>query len=178
MPDGLRAEAREAADDPGIADLLADALHLLFEDVAGGPVGFDLGAVEQEVCYGFQAMANALGGTVDKTGLREYGSTETTILGEGRSVLEGMPQHQKTWMSHGDSVHRAPEGFEVLATTAGAEVAAFANEAKGLFGVQWHPEVKHSAYGQQVLELLAAGTIENMRDIRRSAGLIHEPITQ
>src|ERR671921_672978 len=74
------------------------------------------------------------------------------ILGDGRSVLEGMPQHQKTWMSHGDSVHEAPAGFDVLATTAGAEVAAFANEEKGLFGVQWHPEVKHSAYGQQVLE--------------------------
>ncbi len=63
-----------------------------------------------------------------------------------------MPQHQNTWMSHGDSVHEAPEGFEVLATTAGAEVAAFANEEKCLYGVQWHPEVKHSAYGQQVLE--------------------------
>jgi GMP synthase (glutamine-hydrolysing) len=113
---------------------------------------FEAGVPVFGICYGFQAMANALGGKVDKTGLREYGSTQTTILGEGRSVLEGMPQHQNTWMSHGDSVHEAPEGFEVLATTAGAEVAAFANEEKGLYGVQWHPEVKHSAYGQQVLE--------------------------
>src|SRR5919107_564142 len=113
---------------------------------------FEAGVPVFGICYGFQAMANALGGKVDKTGLREYGSTETTILGEGRSVLEGMPQHQKTWMSHGDSVHEAPDGFEVLATTAGGEIAAFANEEKGLFGVQWHPEVKHSAYGQQVLE--------------------------
>lgn len=113
---------------------------------------FEAGIPVFGICYGFQAMANALGGKVDKTGLREYGSTQTTILGEGRSVLEGMPQHQNTWMSHGDSVHEAPEGFEVLATTAGAEVAAFANEEKCLYGVQWHPEVKHSAYGQQVLE--------------------------
>ncbi|MFE4834366.1 glutamine-hydrolyzing GMP synthase [Arthrobacter sp. NPDC056691] len=113
---------------------------------------FEAGVPVFGICYGFQAMANALGGKVDKTGLREYGSTQTTILGEGRSVLEGMPQHQNTWMSHGDSVHAAPEGFEVLATTAGAEVAAFANEEKSLYGVQWHPEVKHSAYGQQVLE--------------------------
>jgi GMP synthase (glutamine-hydrolysing) len=123
---------------------------------AGAPsVGADLfeaGVPVFGICYGFQAMANALGGKVDKTGLREYGSTQTTILGEGRSVLEGMPQHQNTWMSHGDSVHEAPEGFEVLATTAGAEVAAFANEEKCLYGVQWHPEVKHSAFGQQVLE--------------------------
>ncbi|UKA53114.1 glutamine-hydrolyzing GMP synthase [Arthrobacter sp. FW305-BF8] len=113
---------------------------------------FEAGVPVFGICYGFQAMANALGGKVDRTGLREYGSTQTTILGEGRSVLEGMPQHQNTWMSHGDSVHEAPEGFEVLATTAGAEVAAFANEEKCLYGVQWHPEVKHSAYGQQVLE--------------------------
>ena len=97
-------------------------------------------------------MANALGGKVARTGLREYGATETTTLGEGRSILAGMPQHQSTWMSHGDSVHEAPEGFEVLATTAGADVAAFANEDKRLYGVQWHPEVKHSAYGQEVLE--------------------------
>ena len=80
---------------------------------------FEAGIPVFGICYGFQAMANALGGKVDKTGLREYGSTQTTILGEGRSVLEGMPQHQNTWMSHGDSVHEAPEGFEVLATTAG-----------------------------------------------------------
>ncbi|MFP5313387.1 MAG: glutamine amidotransferase-related protein, partial [Actinomycetes bacterium] len=57
---------------------------------------FEAGVPVFGICYGFQAMANALGGKVDKTGLREYGSTETTILGEGRSVLEGMPQHQKT----------------------------------------------------------------------------------
>ncbi len=113
---------------------------------------FEAGVPVFGICYGFQAMANALGGKVDKTGLREYGSTETTVLGEARSVLDGMPQHQNTWMSHGDSVHEAPPGFEVLATTAGAEVAAFANEEKCLYGVQWHPEVKHSAYGQQVLE--------------------------
>jgi GMP synthase (glutamine-hydrolysing) len=113
---------------------------------------FETGIPVFGICYGFQAMANALGGKVAQTGLREYGATETTTVGEGRSILAGMPQHQSTWMSHGDSVHEAPEGFEVLATTAGADVAAFANEEKSLYGVQWHPEVKHSAYGQQVLE--------------------------
>jgi GMP synthase (glutamine-hydrolysing) len=113
---------------------------------------FEAGIPVFGICYGFQAMANALGGKVARTGLREYGATETTTIGEGRSILEGMPQHQSTWMSHGDSVQEAPEGFEVLATTAGTDVAAFANEEKCLYGVQWHPEVKHSAYGQQVLE--------------------------
>ncbi|WP_423181996.1 glutamine-hydrolyzing GMP synthase [Arthrobacter sp. NyZ413] len=113
---------------------------------------FEAGVPVFGICYGFQAMANALGGTVAQTGLREYGATEATTVGEARSILAGIPGSQNTWMSHGDSVHEAPAGFEVLATTAGAPVAAFANEEKHLYGVQWHPEVKHSAHGQQVLE--------------------------
>ncbi|MDQ6752488.1 MAG: glutamine-hydrolyzing GMP synthase [Actinomycetota bacterium] len=113
---------------------------------------FEAGVPVLGICYGFQAMASALGGTVAQTGLREYGSTDVTTIGVGRSILTDVPNHQNAWMSHGDSVHQAPEGFEVLASTAGAPVAAFANEAKGLYGVQWHPEVKHSDYGQKVLE--------------------------
>ena len=113
---------------------------------------FEAGVPVLGICYGFQAMANALGGKVAKTGLREYGSTDANAVGGARSILEGTPEQQNTWMSHGDSVQEAPPGFEVLATTAGAPVAAFANEEKRLYGVQWHPEVKHSAHGQSVLE--------------------------
>ena len=113
---------------------------------------FEAGVPVLGICYGFQAMANALGGKVAKTGLREYGATDATAVGGSRSILEGTPDQQNTWMSHGDSVQEAPPGFEVLATTAGAPVAAFANEEKRLYGVQWHPEVKHSAHGQSVLE--------------------------
>ncbi|GLB67060.1 GMP synthase [glutamine-hydrolyzing] [Arthrobacter mangrovi] len=116
------------------------------------PQLFQAGVPVFGICYGFQAMANALGGKVAKTGLREYGATNATTVGAARSILAGMPETQITWMSHGDSVHEAPEGFEVLASTAGAPVAAFANEEKALYGVQWHPEVKHSDLGQQVLE--------------------------
>ncbi|MGW9403159.1 glutamine-hydrolyzing GMP synthase [Arthrobacter sp. NPDC055585] len=116
------------------------------------PALFDAGVPVFGICYGFQAMAAALGGKVAKTGMREYGSTDAAAVNGSRSILEGTPEHQNTWMSHGDSVHEAPEGFEVLASTAGAPVAAFANEEKQLYGVQWHPEVKHSAHGQQVLE--------------------------
>lgn len=113
---------------------------------------FEAGVPVLGICYGFQAMANALGGKVAQTGLREYGSTDATAVGGARSILEGTPDQQNTWMSHGDSVQEAPPGFDVLATTAGAPVAAFANEEKRLYGVQWHPEVKHSAHGQSVLE--------------------------
>ncbi|GAA1350984.1 glutamine-hydrolyzing GMP synthase [Falsarthrobacter nasiphocae] len=113
---------------------------------------FEQGVPVLGICYGFQAMANAMGGTVAQTGLREYGATETRAEGGARSILNGIPEVQSTWMSHGDSVHSAPEGFETLATTAGAPVAAFANEERRLYGVQWHPEVKHSAHGQRVIE--------------------------
>ncbi|MCQ9166053.1 MULTISPECIES: glutamine-hydrolyzing GMP synthase [unclassified Arthrobacter] len=113
---------------------------------------FEAGIPVLGICYGFQAMAAALGGTVAKTGSREYGATNVTLSGEGRSILASTPASQNTWMSHGDSVQEAPDGFDVLASSAGAPVAAFANEEKCLFGVQWHPEVKHSEFGQKVLE--------------------------
>ncbi|WP_309082166.1 glutamine-hydrolyzing GMP synthase [Zhihengliuella sp.] len=113
---------------------------------------FQAGVPVLGICYGFQAMANALGGKVAQTGLREYGATDATMSGEARSILAGTPAAQNVWMSHGDSVHEAPEGFEVLATTAGAPVAAIADDARRLYGVQWHPEVKHSDHGQRILE--------------------------
>jgi GMP synthase (glutamine-hydrolysing) len=117
---------------------------------------FDLGVPVLGICYGFQVMATALGGEVAKTGQREYGSTAVRISDAARNgahdLLDGQPAEQTAWMSHGDSVSRAPEGFEVLASTEGTPVAAFANDERKLYGVQWHPEVKHSAYGQAVLE--------------------------
>ncbi|MCI0159166.1 glutamine-hydrolyzing GMP synthase [Leifsonia shinshuensis] len=117
---------------------------------------FELGVPVLGICYGFQVMATALGGEVAKTGRREYGSTAVRVsdaaIGGAGSLLDGQPEQQTAWMSHGDSVSRAPEGFEVLATTDDTPVAAFANEERKLYGVQWHPEVKHSQYGQAVLE--------------------------
>ncbi|WP_285115787.1 glutamine-hydrolyzing GMP synthase [Leifsonia sp. fls2-241-R2A-40a] len=112
---------------------------------------FDLGVPVLGICYGFQYMATALGGEVARTGQREYGSTAVRISDAG-VLLEGQPEEQTAWMSHGDAVSRAPEGFEVLASTEGTQVAAFANDERKLYGVQWHPEVKHSVYGQAVLE--------------------------
>ncbi|PJI94839.1 glutamine-hydrolyzing GMP synthase [Luteimicrobium subarcticum] len=115
------------------------------------PALFEAGVPVLGICYGFQAMAKALGGDVAQTGQREYGGTEVEVCAAG-VLLAGTPENQTTWMSHGDSVHRAPDGFEVLATSAGSPVAAFEDSARRLFGVQWHPEVKHSAHGQAVLE--------------------------
>ncbi|MDQ1112807.1 GMP synthase (glutamine-hydrolyzing) [Microbacterium testaceum] len=112
---------------------------------------FDLDVPTLGICYGFQVMAKALGGEVANTGLREYGATDATVVTEG-TLLEGQPAEQNVWMSHGDQVSRAPEGFVVLARTAHTPVAAFANDARRMYGVQWHPEVKHSDHGQRVLE--------------------------
>jgi len=113
---------------------------------------FDLGIPMFGICYGFQVMARALGGEVSQTGLREYGATEAVVLAAGGALLEGLPSEQTVWMSHGDSVLQAPEGFEVLAKTASTPVAAFGDANRCLYGVQWHPEVKHSTHGQAVLE--------------------------
>ncbi len=112
---------------------------------------FDLGVPTLGICYGFQYMAASLGGEVAATGLREYGSTDAVTTADG-VLLDGIPADQNVWMSHGDSVAKAPEGFTVNATTAGAPVAAFSDDARKFYGVQWHPEVKHSKHGQQVIE--------------------------
>jgi GMP synthase (glutamine-hydrolysing) len=104
------------------------------------------------ICYGFQAMAQAMGGTVERTGLSEYGGTPLAVT-ESESVLfAGLPTEQSVWMSHGDSVTAAPGGFTVTATTAGAPVAAMEAVDRRLAGVQFHPEVMHSQHGQAVLE--------------------------
>ncbi len=112
----------------------------------------ELGIPVLGICYGFQVMARQLGGEVANTGLREYGSTELTVTGDGGALLTGQPLEQTVWMSHGDSVSREPDGFDVLASSGSTPVAAFASDARRLYGVQWHPEVKHSEFGQRVLE--------------------------
>ena len=113
------------------------------------PALFDLGVPVFGICYGFQAMAQALGGTVARTGTSEYGRTELNVV--GGELHSDLPQTQPVWMSHGDAVTSAPDGFEVIATSAGAPVAGFENKARRLAGVQYHPEVLHSPHGQQVL---------------------------
>jgi len=113
---------------------------------------FETGVPAFGICYGFQAMARALGAEVRRTGLSEFGETALQVI-EPRSVLfTGLPTEQTVWMSHGDAVWTAPEGFVVTAESQGAKVAAFEAPARGLAGVQFHPEVVHTPHGQKVLE--------------------------
>lgn len=101
------------------------------------------------ICYGHQVMAKALGGVVEETGTREYGRTNITV--EGGILHDGLSPTHSVWMSHGDAVVQAPEGFEITATSPGAPVAAFENKERRMAGVQYHPEVLHSPHGQEVL---------------------------
>ena len=111
----------------------------------------DSGTPVLGICYGFQAMAQVLGGSVAHTGMREYGRTTVSVTDSG-VLLAGLPAMVSAWMSHGDEVIVAPLGFAVTATSARATVAAFEDPDRRMAGLQWHPEVMHTERGQQVLE--------------------------
>ncbi|MCL1801868.1 MAG: glutamine-hydrolyzing GMP synthase, partial [Promicromonosporaceae bacterium] len=103
------------------------------------------------ICYGFQLLAQGLGGEVARTDLAEFGRTTANVSSPG-VLLEGSGPELDVWMSHNDAVFTPPEGFTALAATPGAPVAAFEDVDRRLFGVQWHPEVLHSENGQRVME--------------------------
>jgi len=112
---------------------------------------FDAGIPVFGICYGFQAMARALGGEVAQTGLSEFGRTPLEVRQPG-ALFAGLPSELSVWMSHGDSVASAPQGYTVTAATSGAPIAAFENPATRCAGVQFHPEVLHTEHGQAILE--------------------------
>lgn len=143
---------------------------------------FEAGVPVLGICYGFQVMAHELGGEVDKAALGEYGKTEA-IIDSAKGILQDSPARQDVWMSHGVAVNRAPEGFEVLAHTEGAPVAAMQDPSRGLYGVQWHPEVTNTPLGQDLIDCFlhqcaglpsdwnASGIIEQqVEKIRRTVG--------
>ena len=101
------------------------------------------------ICYGFQLMVDGLGGVVERTPAGEYGATDLEALGAG-TLLAGPPR-RRVWMSHGDTAVTPPPGFTVTARTAGTPVAAMEDAARGLYGVQFHPEVAHTEHGTEIL---------------------------
>ena len=128
------------------------------------------------ICYGFQAMAATLGGTVAQTGLSEFGATELTANTDS-CLFAGLPAAQNVWMSHGDSVQQAPAGFTVTASSAGAAVAAFEDLSRNLAGVQFHPEVMHSEHGQKVLEHFLYD-IAKLEPTWTPAGIVDEQVAR
>jgi GMP synthase (glutamine-hydrolysing) len=131
------------------------------EGAPPAPAGLlDAGIPVLGICYGFQVMVAELGGTVARTGVAEYGGTALRLLpGAGSTLLAGLPSPQRVWMSHGDTCTEPPPGFAVTARTPASPVAAVEDAGRGLYGVQFHPEVAHTPAGTEMLRrfLAAAG---------------------
>jgi GMP synthase (glutamine-hydrolysing) len=113
------------------------------------PELFSLGVPTLGICYGMQLMAQELGGSVERTGVSEFGKTAVRV---GGRLAEGLPEEQTAWMSHRDSVAAPPEGAQVTASSPAAPIAAFEDPERRLYGVQFHPEVVHTPHGQELLK--------------------------
>ena len=111
---------------------------------------FSLGVPTLGICYGMQLMARDLGGSVERTGVSEFGKTE--LEATESELFHHLPPEQTVWMSHRDSVTAAPTGSEITASSPSAPIAAFEDRARRLYGVQFHPEVVHTPHGQEILK--------------------------
>ncbi|RHW32431.1 glutamine-hydrolyzing GMP synthase [Lysinibacillus yapensis] len=111
---------------------------------------FELGLPILGICYGMQLMSHALGGKVEPADHREYGKAEINITADNK-LFGDLPKDQVVWMSHGDLVTEVPEGFEVIATSTSCPISAMQNAERGFYAVQFHPEVRHSVYGNDLL---------------------------
>ena len=116
---------------------------------------FNLGVPVLGICYGMQLMSDSLGGTVSKADHSEYGKALLKHTQKDALLLNGLPEEHVVWMSHGDLVTKIPEGFEVVATSDDCPIAAIENKDQKWFGVQFHPEVKHSEKGFDLLKNFA-----------------------
>src|SRR5919197_1057510 len=111
---------------------------------------FELGVPTPGICYGMQLMAQELGGRVDRTGVSEFGKTE--LCAEEGALFAGLPDEQTVWMSHRDSVTAPPAGARVVGGSPSTPIAAFEHRQRHLYGVQFHPEVVHTPYGNDLLK--------------------------
>jgi len=110
----------------------------------------ELGIPVLGICYGMQLLVHELGGRVQEAEVGEFGRSELRVQ-HGGVLLEGLPSEQTCWMSHRDTVFEPPPGFTALASSTGSPVAAVESRERGIYGIQFHPEVVHTPYGQQIL---------------------------
>jgi GMP synthase (glutamine-hydrolysing) len=115
------------------------------------PALLELGIPVLGICYGMQLLARELGGRVEGAEVGEFGRSELIVREHG-TLLAGLPAEQTCWMSHRDTVYEAPPGFTELARSRESPVAAFESAERGVYGIQFHPEVVHTPYGQDVLK--------------------------
>ena len=129
----------------GPASVYAEGAPPLRKELLG------LGIPVLGICYGMQLMVHELGGEVEQAPAGEFGRTSLTVKDGGGTLLTGMPAEQSCWMSHRDTVFEAPPGFSALASSPASPVAAFEQAERGLYGIQFHPEVVHTPYGTEIL---------------------------
>jgi GMP synthase (glutamine-hydrolysing) len=142
----------------------------------------ELGVPVMGICYGMQLLVHELGGRVEQAEVGEFGRSDLTVIEHG-VLLEGMPKEQTCWMSHRDTVIEPPPGFTALASSSVSPVAAVEDATRGIYGIQFHPEVVHTPYGQEILTRFltevcgcertwsAAGIVEDqIARIRRQVG--------
>jgi GMP synthase (glutamine-hydrolysing) len=110
----------------------------------------ELGVPVLGICYGMQLLMHELGGRVEQADVGQFGRADLTVLQPGR-LLAGLPREQTCWMSHRDTVYEPPPGFTALASSGASPVAAVEDVARGVYGIQFHPEVVHTPYGQEIL---------------------------
>ncbi|HEX7308318.1 glutamine-hydrolyzing GMP synthase [Lentzea sp.] len=173
------ASVSEILDKNPLAIVLSGGPSSVYEEGAPqvDPKLFETGVPVFGICYGFQAMARALGGSVEQTGTREYGRTDLSVPTEGGALHQELPASHPVWMSHGDAVTKAPEGFTVTATSEGAPVAAFEDRQRRFAGVQYHPEVHHSPHGQEVLRRFLHD-IAGLRPQWTTSSIVDEQVTR
>jgi GMP synthase (glutamine-hydrolysing) len=111
----------------------------------------ELGVPVMGICYGMQLLVHELGGRVEQARLGEFGRSDLTVTDQGL-LLAGTPSEQTCWMSHRDTVFEAPPGFTALASSSASPVAAVEDTRRGIYGIQFHPEVVHTPYGQDILK--------------------------
>lgn len=147
------------------------------------PRVFEMGIPVLGICYGHQLMAEMLGGQVQCSEFREYGRSIMKVLDSSMPLLQGLEMESQVWMSHGDSIKAVPPGFYVLASTDSCPVAAMADPHRHLYGLQFHPEVRHTVFGQEIISNflfkicamrgdwnLTSFIEESVAEIRRVAG--------
>ncbi len=111
----------------------------------------ELGVPVMGICYGMQLLVRELGGRVEEAEVGEFGRSDLHVAGDGGRLLAGLPAEQTCWMSHRDTVFEPPPGFTALASSTASPVAAVEDTARGIYGIQFHPEVVHTPYGEEVL---------------------------